>query len=140
MITLLLACSQSVTLDSEVTVPAGLLSDISWPHRVILGFDVPGTLNNQISLGEICSPSSEELVLVHTVTRTGCAQTGAVLAWLEPASTDATCELEVGSWESLTEPPQGAPMAAAEIFDGDRCRSGSAEVWLTLGYEDESSQ
>ena len=140
MMVLLLACSQNVILDSEVTVPAGLLSDIAWPHRIILGFDVPGTLHNQISLGEICEPTSEELVLTHTVTRTGCAQEGTVLAWLEPASTDATCELAAGSWESLTEPPQGAPLAQTQIFDSERCRSGSAEIWLTLGYEADAQQ
>ena len=140
MIVLLLACGQDIILDSEVTVPAALLTDITWPHRVILGFDIPGTLNNQISLGEICAPSTEDLVLVHTVTRTGCAQTGTVLAWLEPASTDASCELSAGSWEALTEPPQGAPQASMDIFDGDRCRSGTAEVWLTLGAEADAQQ
>ena len=135
MIALLLACSHEVTLDSEVTVPAGLLAEISWPHRVILGFEIPGTLHNQISLGEICEPSTEDLVLIHSVTRTGCAQAGTVLAWLEPASTDASCELSAGSWEALTEPPQGVPQAVADIFEGDRCRSGIADIWLTLGYE-----
>ena len=140
MIVLLLACSQDIILDSEVTVPAGLLTEIAWPHRIILGFDIPGTLNNQIALGEICAPSSEDLVLMHTVTRTGCAQTGTVLAWLEPASTDATCELNAGSREALTEPPQGAPQASTDIFDGDQCRSGTAEVWLTLGDEADAQQ
>ena len=136
MIALLIACSHDVSLSTEVTVPAELLADIEWPHRVILGFDLPGTLNNQISLGEVCAPQSEDLVLTHFVSRTGCAQDGTVMAWLEPASTDATCELEEGTWEALTEPPQGAPEASTVIFDdGDKCRSGEAEVWLTLGTE-----
>lgn len=135
MIAMLLACSQEVVLDAEVTVPAALLVDVAWPHRVILGFDVPDLLSNQISIGEICAPQPEALVLTYSVTRTGCAQPGAVLAWLEPASTDATCELAVGSWEALTEPPQGAPQDSVDVFDDEQCRGGSAEVWLTLSEE-----
>jgi hypothetical protein len=135
---MLLACSQEeVTLDVEVTVPAYMLGDVVYPHRVVLGVDIPDTLSSQIFLGEICTAQSEDLVLTHSFTQPGCAQAGAVTAWLEPAGTDATCELEVGDWEPLTEPPQGAPQASADVFEAlEKCRSGEAEVWMTLGYEE----
>ncbi len=137
IIAMLAACGQDVSLDTEVTVPGSFLDELVYPHRVILAFDIPETVSEQLSLGEICEPQSEDLVLTHSVDLGGCALTGTITAWLEPASTDATCLLEQGSWDPLTEPPQGAPAAEAVVFEGiDKCRSGSAETLLTLGEEE----
>lgn len=138
MLALLLACSHEVTVETEVTVPGELLADLVYPHRVILTLQIPDTLNNQISLGEICTPQAEDLVLTHSITRSGCAMEGVVEAWLEAASTDATCELEAGPFQPLTEPPQGAPYASVSVFEGSEgCADGSAQAWLTVGFDDE---
>ncbi|MFT5685983.1 MAG: hypothetical protein ACI8RZ_006938 [Myxococcota bacterium] len=136
IIAMLAACGRDVTLETEVTVPGDLLSDITYPHRIILALDVPDAISDQVSLGEICVPQGTDLILTHTVSLEGCALPGTITAWLEPASTDATCELSAGDWEPITEPPQGAPVAEAGVFEGvEKCRSGSAETWLTLGVD-----
>ncbi|MDG1480452.1 MAG: hypothetical protein P8R54_12715 [Myxococcota bacterium] len=136
IIAMLAACGQEVSLETEITVPGSFLDELVYPHRVILAVDIPETVSEQLSLGEICLPQDADLVLSHSITLGGCALTGAITAWLEPASTDATCLLEPGSWEPLTTPPQGAPAAEAVLFEGsDACRSGTAESRLTLGTE-----
>ena len=142
MIALLLAaCSHDVSVTTEVTVPGVLLEDLVYPHRVILALEIPATLNNQLSLGEICTPQAEDLVLTHSIARSGCAMEGVLTAWLEPASTDATCALEPGAFQPLTEPPQGAPTASVVVFEGSEdCADGSAEAWLTVGFDDTASE
>ena len=133
-------CEHGVTLDVEIHIPPEAqeaLSDEA-PARIMLRAEIPKTSTIEYSLGILCRPSNEPVVVSMTHDGLGCAKQGMIQAWLAPVTPDGPtdeCDLIQRTF-SAGPIPTGAPQAMATVFEGNAglsgCEDGRAQLELLL--------
>ena len=137
------ACEHWITVTAEITVSASATVDLTEeaPSRVVALLQVPKTSAHLYSLGVLCEPATEDVVVTLVHDSFGCAKSGTLEAWLEPIAVDtgisADCGIERALYgEGAAQPPDGAPYASVAVFAAETstngCTNGEEAVELVL--------